>query len=288
MPDVAEVRVLVPGDEAELFAFLERHADSSLFLLSNAERAGLVDRGEPLQATYAARFDAAGLMTAVAGHSWNGNLLLQGDEGLEAAVEGAVAASGRGVRGIVGPWRLASRIRKALGLEQARAAHDGPELLYGVALTELKLPQLLEQPGVGLRVPEAREAGLLVTWRVDYEVEALGAVRSPELERVVQEQVERGRATGRLLVLSADAQLVAMTSFNAEARGIVQVGGVYTPPALRGRGYARAAVAASLQLARQRGAVRSILFTAETNHAARRAYASLGYQVIGDYAILLF
>lgn len=58
--------------------------------------------------------------------------------------------------------------------------------------------------------------------------------------------------------------------------------------ALRGRGYARAAVAASLRLAQARGVKRSILFTAETNRAARRAYAALGYEVIGDFGLVLF
>jgi len=48
MPDL---RTLQPGDEAALDAFLARHAESSMFLRSNARAAGLVDRGEPLQAT---------------------------------------------------------------------------------------------------------------------------------------------------------------------------------------------------------------------------------------------
>jgi predicted GNAT family acetyltransferase len=38
-----------------------------------------------------------------------------------------------------------------------------------------------------------------------------------------------------------------MTGFNAQPRGIAQGGGVFTPPALRSRGYARAAVAGSLK-----------------------------------------
>ena len=91
-----------------------------------------------------------------------------------------------------------------------------------------------------------------------------------------------------LWVLTLGDQIVAMTGFNAMARGIAQVGGVYTPPALRGRGYARAAVAASLKLAREQGAVRSVLFTAETNLAAQRAYTALGYQVAGDFGLVLY
>jgi RimJ/RimL family protein N-acetyltransferase len=58
---------------------------------------------------------------------------------------------------------------------------------------------------------------------------------------------------------------------------------------LQGRGYARAAVAASLQLAqKERGATRSVLFTAETNLAACRTYLALGYQIVGDFGLILF
>ena len=49
-----EVRVLGAGDEELLFSFLEKHLESSVILVSNAERGGLVDRGEPNQGTYVA------------------------------------------------------------------------------------------------------------------------------------------------------------------------------------------------------------------------------------------
>jgi predicted GNAT family acetyltransferase len=68
----------------------------------------------------------------------------------------------------------------------------------------------------------------------------------------------------------------------------VQVGGVYTPPELRGRGYARAVVAASLLAARDAGVERSILFTGQDNDFARRAYLALGYEVVGEYGIAFF
>ena len=57
---------------------------------------------------------------------------------------------------------------------------------------------------------------------------------------------------------------------------------------LRKKGYARCAVAASLVAARARGVARAILFTGEDNVAAQRAYVALGFQPIGDYAILMY
>jgi RimJ/RimL family protein N-acetyltransferase len=289
MSEVVGVRVLAPGDEAVLFRFLEHHVDTSLFFFSNVERAGLVDHGQSLQATYVACFDASGDITAVAAHAWNGNVMVQGDAGLEAAVVLAASSSGRAVRGIIGPWVPTCRARSALGLEQTRAAHDGKELLFALELGALRIPESLARAEVELRVPTADEAtAFLPGWRVDYQIECLGSVRCPELVSSARAQINAWRERGNLWVLTRGEQLVAMTGFNAESRGIVQVGGVFTPVALRGRGYARAAVAASLLLARRSGARRSVLFTAEHNQPARRAYASLGYELTGDFGLVLF
>src|SRR5688572_11215043 len=106
---MAEVglRVLVPGDEARLFEFLEPYVDSSIFFFSNVEKGGLVDRGEALQGTYVARFTESGAITAVAGHTWLCTVMVQGDVGVEEAAVEALARSGRPVKGLVGPWALA-------------------------------------------------------------------------------------------------------------------------------------------------------------------------------------
>ena len=67
----------------------------------------------------------------------------------------------------------------------------------------------------------------------------------------------------------------------------MQVGGVWTPPETRGRGYARCVVAGSLLHARAQGVTRALLFTMESNVAAVRAYEALGFRRIGDYGLML-
>src|SRR6266545_4632910 len=100
-----ERRRLGPGDEAALERFLREHADSSMFLRSNARKAGLVDRGEPLQGTYVAACDDAGAIVAVAAHAWNGIVIVQGRVDLVCDVaREAVAASRRAVNGLSGPY----------------------------------------------------------------------------------------------------------------------------------------------------------------------------------------
>ncbi len=129
----------------------------------------------------------------------------------------------------------------------------------------------------------------MTQWRVDYSLEILGARDSPRAARARARRTSRSCSeTGRQWLLEADGQPVAYSAFNAMTSECVQVGGVFTPPTLRGRGYARCVVAGTLRLARERGLRRAILFTGRENPAAQRAYRALGFERVGDYGILFF
>jgi predicted GNAT family acetyltransferase len=128
----------------------------------------------------------------------------------------------------------------------------------------------------------------LVEWRAAYHVEALGERDDAELRRRVRDDLREYADAGLHWVLERDAEIVAYSAFNAALPDCVQVGGVFTPPALRGRGYGRAVVAGTLLEARRRGVARSVLFTDPDNAPARTAYRALGYREVGDYGLVLF
>ena len=88
------LRGLNLGDEEDVEAFLAEHADSAMFLRSNLRLGGVVDRGEPHQATYVGAFEDRRLI-AVAAHCWNGMLLVQARRYLPAAARLAAERSGR-------------------------------------------------------------------------------------------------------------------------------------------------------------------------------------------------
>jgi predicted GNAT family acetyltransferase len=79
---------------------------------------------------------------------------------------------------------------------------------------------------------------------------------------------------------------VSYCAFNAVLPDMVQIGGVYTPPDRRGRGYAKAAVAHGVSIARQRGAERAVLFT--NNPSAARSYEAVGFRRAGNHGVVLF
>lgn len=280
-------RTLTDADAPALEAFLQGHAETSMFLRSNARAAGLSYRPAPYHGVYVARFEDG--IVAAAAHYWNGMLMVQAPELHVAEVAAAaVRASGRPVHGLSGAWSTCVAARTALGLDAAPTLKCDREELFSLALDELVVPPSLERGELRCRLGRADELDELTGWRVDYCLETLGAEDGPKLRAEARASVERALASDTLFVLETSDARVATSTFNAQLPDTVQIGGVWTPPSLRGRGYARSVVAGSLLHARSRGVRRSLLFTGETNEAARRAYLSIGYRVIGDYALILF
>lgn len=87
---------------------------------------------------------------------------------------------------------------------------------------------------------------------------------------------------GRWWVLRERGRIVFQAHVGAESSHVVQIGGVFTPPDLRNRGYATRGVRAlvSILLAR-RPAVS--LFCDEKNAPARRVYENLGFRALMHY-----
>ncbi len=137
------------------------------------------------------------------------------------------------------------------------------------------------------RHPEERELELLTEWRVCFSIEALGATDGPELRAASRADVRLLHQRGADWLLLAGDAPVSYSIFNAMLPEIVQIGGVWTPPELRGRGYARAVVAGSLLAARKQGVARAVLFADPLNASAKRAYLALGFRIVGDYGLVL-
>ena len=284
---MTEIRILRPGDEEVLERFLLPRIASSMFLIGNMRAAGLEDKGQPYQGTYAAAFEG-GEVAGVVAHYWNGNLILQAPAHLDALWRAAAEASGRRVRGMLGAEGQVAEAMGGLGVGEGTIQLDETENLYSLELTELVVPGGLRSGRLRGRRIDARDVDLVTAWRVAFSIEALGEEESPKLWAGCRSSIERSLAQGWTWLLEDEGQPVACSSFNTAIQEAVQIGGVWTPPELRRQGYGRAVVAASLLDARAAGATMSILFTGVGNVAAQKAYTGLGYRHIGDYRLVLF
>jgi RimJ/RimL family protein N-acetyltransferase len=280
------IRILEPGDEAALEAFLLPRVASSMFLIGNMRAAGLADRGQIYQGTYAARLQD-GKIVGVVAHYWNRNLVLQDPIDPAALCAAAVRTSGRPIGGLIGPNDQVGLAKAALGIGGSSAQMDETEMLYSLELEELVVPDALSSGRVTGRRIQPGDVDLLARWGAAYEVEALGEEDSPRLRHRVREETERAVKEQRTWVLEDGGRPVACSSFNTAIAEAVQVGGVWTPPELRRRGYGRAVVAAPLLDARTVGVEKGILFTGEDNIAAQKAYEALGFRPVGDYSLVL-
>lgn len=186
-----------------------------------------------------------------------------------------------GVIGIIGPTSHVRALQKEVGLTDAPTTLDEDEPHFLLELNKLIVPK-----GRGELIPlsDAPEQ-MIRDWMADYQLNTLHTPAhqvADFVERDYQARVEQGSH----MVLVDGEICLAKTGFNASLSDIVQIGGVYTPPDLRGQGHARRAVALHLELARQRGVSRSTLFSA--SEAAARAYRAIGFEKIGEWTLLLF
>lgn len=151
------------------------------------------------------------------------------------------------------------------------------EFVEAMHLLERVIPP--ERPAPGrLRSACAEDRDLLVRWDREFAIETrIGTGEHAE------RMVDLRAAEERQVVWEDEGQPVSTVGFNLEVAGTVRVGPVYTPPQLRGRGYATTAVAATSQMLLDRGSRRCMLFTDLANPTSNHIYASVGYVRFGDW-----
>src|SRR4051812_33887383 len=198
------IRLLRPGDEPALDAFLRPLTDTSLFLRSNSRNAGLVDRGEPGQGTYLAAFEGDAIAGVVA-QFWQGNLGLQAPSHLAALLRELPRHAPRPIAGLTGPWSQVAQARALLGLEQTPAKLEVREALFALPLSQLRLPEALARGGVRCRLAAPADLPTLAQLRAEFLVEAIGEKPGPDLDRQALDAM-KGHATGGNLFLLEDRE----------------------------------------------------------------------------------
>ncbi|MBC3988599.1 GNAT family N-acetyltransferase [Streptomyces sp. AC563] len=91
---------------------------------------------------------------------------------------------------------------------------------------------------------------------------------------------------GGCALWEVDGVPVSMASVTRASGGMARVNGVYTPDALRGKGYAGAVVTAVSREALDAGVPRVLLFADVANPTSNALYQRLGYRVVGSHATL--
>lgn len=283
------IRLLEPGDETALEAFLRGRNDTSMFLRGNLRDHGLDnsqgERDEPFQGRYLGSFDRQGEMSGVLGHFRNGMIQPQAPEPLliRKLAAALMAEPDLKISGFTGASVQVDDLILHLNLGEADYPLRVKEDLYALRLDQLTMPEIGASPKLTARLAVAADLDHLIAWRQHYDQETSLGGSSDELETTLM--MIRWVDLERCWVLESDGVPVAMSAFNAVMPDCVQVGSVYTIPEQRNRGHARYLVAESLQAVRDQGVEKALLFT--KTPAAASAYRAIGFTRIGDYSLAM-
>jgi predicted GNAT family acetyltransferase len=139
-------------------------------------------------------------------------------------------------------------------------------------------------PG-SLRKATEKDKPLLFQWMVEFQEEALGETDTSGLAPMLDRLLSFG--TQGMFVWE-DGQPVTMAAYTRPTTNGVCIAAVYTPPPLRGRGYASACVAALSQLLLDQGRRYCFLYTDLANPTSNHIYQTIGYKPICDASVYSF
>ncbi len=270
-------------DSLRLAHFLKKNADTCMFMRANLKNHGIGRSDHKHAMRYFLRERGAQIV-GVGAISNSGMVMVQADDGI-AEIAGFMRENMDvdGVAGFLGESGMVAAMRAALGLADHAAKLDDVEPMFALDLADLQIPMI---EGATLRKACGVDMARLLDWTCEYRLETGLMQAGPDARAEVRQEVLATLERGDTRLLVHKGEVVAKTAFNAELPDMVQVGGVYTPPEFRGRGYARLAVALHLEEARRNGVTRAILFA--SGEAAVRAYRAIGFVQTGHYTVTIF
>jgi RimJ/RimL family protein N-acetyltransferase len=133
------------------------------------------------------------------------------------------------------------------------------------------------------RLAAERDRDLLIEWFGAFTRE----VGDPDTHDHAAAADER-LSYGGIVVWEAAGVPVSIAGLTRIVGGMARVGPVYTPPGLRGRGYAAGATVAVTQAALDAGATEIVLYTDLANPTSNSLYQRLGYRSVEDRVVLSF
>jgi predicted GNAT family acetyltransferase len=195
------------------------------------------------------------------------------DRGTRILIE-ALLAQGWYVPGVLGPSDVATRVAQRWAGGTGRTCRlKGRQRVYELREVESPVPER-----GGLRLATEGDVELVAQWRHEFHRGIFG-----EADQEESIQGARSRIGNGDVYLWVDGQPVSMAMKTRPTQNGISVTLVYTPPALRGRGYATACVGELSRLLLASGWTFCALFADVANAPANRVYQRIGYRPVCDY-----
>lgn len=191
---------------------------------------------------------------------------------------------GSNLIGVLGP-KLSGEVFAGLWSSRTGCAHR-LNLAEGI----YKLSAVHPVNGVSGQIRPVNHADrdLLVQWLIDFAAEALDGITREDAERDIDLRLERDPDIGGFRVWTDEGRAVSYAGYGGKTPNGMRIGPVYTPPELRGRGYASACVAALSQEMLDYGRKFCFLFTDLSNPTSNHIYQQIGYEMVSGMDDYLF
>jgi hypothetical protein len=184
--------------------------------------------------------------------------------------------AGADLPGVIGPSEAAHHFAEAW------AASTGVSARLTRHERSFRLRKVIRPPTApgAMRPAQPTDRMLLTSWAQAFHEEALSGGPDQDYAAMADRWI---RGLGRTAFLWEDAgRAVSLTGVGGLTPNGIRVGPVYTPPELRGRGYASNLVAKASQLQLDGGRTFVFLFTDLANPTANRIYQAIGYEPVND------
>jgi predicted GNAT family acetyltransferase len=190
---------------------------------------------------------------------------------------------------IAGGWQLSGitaerdNAQKAARLWEAGTG-AGYEVHTRLRLYELRVVTPPAPASGRMRIAVKEDVRLLQDWCVAFQKEAVGSGGELDKIRMV---AERRTLRGDVFLWEDECPVSMAVRTRRSLHGAV-IGGVYTPPELRGQGYASACVAGMSQALLDAGDHFCALYTDLTNPTSNHIYQQIGYRPVNDWLDVQF
>lgn len=168
-----------------------------------------------------------------------------------------------------------------------RAAGPGRQVAVQREMRLYRLGDLIwpdPAPRGAARVATGADVPLATDWFAAFARETEHAQTEEDQTVAVRDKLSHSG----ILLWEADGRPVSLAGVSRQVAGMIRVAPVYTPPELRGRGYASAVTAAISRRAREAGAEEVLLYTDLANPTSNSIYQRIGYRAVEDRVVLAF
>jgi predicted GNAT family acetyltransferase len=168
-------------------------------------------------------------------------------------------------------------------------AHEiEPHVLRGMGVYALEQVQPVPAAPGASRTATHDDAPLLLEWMDAFGTEVLEEGDPGRTEGRAMVEHRLGAGVGGFLLWEDGGEAVSVSGWGGPTPNGIRIGPVYTPPELRGRGYATALVAELSQTLLDEGRSFCFLYTDLANPTSNAIYERIGYVRVGESAMIAF